>query len=52
MNYSKMFLARRIIKSSKIDDIRGTVLNEMHRLNILGKIKPGMHIAITAVTGG
>ena len=52
MNYSKMFLAKRIIKSSKIDDIRGTVINEMHRLNIRGKITPGMRIAITAGSRG
>ena len=52
MHYPKMFLAQRNIKSPKIDDVRGAVLNEMRDLNIRGKIKPGMRIAITAGSRG
>lgn len=52
MNLCKMFLARRKVKSPRIRDVQGAIISEMRRLNIQGKIKPGMRIAITAGSRG
>ena len=52
MDFCKMFLARRKVKSPKIGYVRGKILSEMRKLNIQGKIQPGMRIAVTAGSRG